>query len=243
MKLFMDIGNSRIKWGLRDGNQWNRTGEADEAGQLAGLALDAQDAVAACVAGTAAAAEVTRFCETDLGVPVRFLETPHRGGGVHVAYSDPASLGVDRWLAMVGAKAEVPGDLCVVDAGTAVTLDLLRADGQHLGGYIIPGMGLMAGSLEQSTADLKRLSRATATPGAPDMAPGLNTADAISHGALLAVAGAVALARAQLEALTGTTASVVITGGNAEILHAHIPPPSFMQPLLVLEGMAGLESC
>ncbi len=69
----------------------------------------------------------------------RFKSEP-RGGGVINGYHRPGRLGVDRWLALVGAAGLVEGDCIVIDAGSAITLDLLRVDGQHLGGAILPGI-------------------------------------------------------------------------------------------------------
>ena len=60
--------------------------------------------------------------------------------GVINGYDEPARLGVDRWLALLGAAALVDGDCVVIDAGSAITLDLLRGDGRHLGGAILPGI-------------------------------------------------------------------------------------------------------
>ena len=62
--------------------------------------------------------------------------------GLRNGYRDPAQLGVDRWLAMCAAWQQFPGSLCVVDAGTAVTIDVVAADGAHSGGLILPGVCL-----------------------------------------------------------------------------------------------------
>jgi len=60
--------------------------------------------------------------------------------GVVNGYDEPGRLGVDRWLALLGAASLVAGDCVVIDAGSAITLDLLRGDGRHLGGAILPGI-------------------------------------------------------------------------------------------------------
>jgi type III pantothenate kinase len=59
--------------------------------------------------------------------------------GVRNAYQSPGGLGVDRWLCLLGAARLVSQDVIVVDAGSAITVDLMRGDGQHLGGAILPG--------------------------------------------------------------------------------------------------------
>ena len=60
--------------------------------------------------------------------------------GVTNGYRQPERLGVDRWMTLLAAREMLPGDCVVIDAGSAITLDLLRADGQHLGGAILPGL-------------------------------------------------------------------------------------------------------
>ncbi len=60
--------------------------------------------------------------------------------GVSNGYSDAGRLGDDRWMALLAAAEIADGDAIVIDAGSAITLDLLRADGRHLGGAILPGL-------------------------------------------------------------------------------------------------------
>ena len=70
--------------------------------------------------------------------------------GVKNAYRDPERLGADRWMALIAASEMVSGNVIVIDAGSAITVDLLRADGQHLGGAILPG-------IHTSLDDFKRI--------------------------------------------------------------------------------------
>jgi hypothetical protein len=79
------------------------------------------------------------------------IATSAQAHGVRIAYSDPARLGVDRFLALIGAHALHAGPKLIVDAGTAVTYDLLLADGSHLGGLILPGIALMRDSVLAGT--------------------------------------------------------------------------------------------
>jgi type III pantothenate kinase len=69
--------------------------------------------------------------------------------GVINAYEEPGRLGVDRWLALLGAASLAAGDYLIIDAGSAITLDLLRADGRHLGGAILPGLNTSAARFRQ----------------------------------------------------------------------------------------------
>jgi type III pantothenate kinase len=74
----------------------------------------------------------------DVDTPVR-LRSQKCAGGVQSGYTEPEKLGVDRWLALVGATDFAPVDKLIVDAGSAITIDLLTKDGIHLGGAILPG--------------------------------------------------------------------------------------------------------
>ena len=80
-------------------------------------------------------------------------------GGIRNAYPEPAKLGVDRWLAMLGGHALERGAVCVVSVGTAMTIDGVDADGRHLGGVIVPGPDLMVGSLLKNTSDIAQRAR------------------------------------------------------------------------------------
>ena len=108
--------------------------------------------------------------------------------GVRNGYRNPAQLGCDRFAAAIGAHALEPGKaLVVATCGTATTIDALSADGDFLGGMILPGLGLMASSLARNTAQLPQIAASGAVPaGFAD-----NTDDAILSGCLSAQAGAI----------------------------------------------------
>ena len=100
---------------------------------------------------------------------VRYLAKAKLGlesGSVRNGYEDIAQLGVDRWAAIVGAYTHFGSAVCIVDAGTAVTVDLVRDGGRHLGGLIVPGLQLMRSSLEQDTEDIERFSKKSSEPAA-----------------------------------------------------------------------------
>jgi type III pantothenate kinase len=154
----------------------------------------------------------------------------------------PEQVGLDRLLNVLGAKVHiVPGTpAIVVDAGTAVTVDLLDDDGAFAGGSIFPGLRLMAESLHDHTALLPLVD----TPGAVPLVPAGSTADAIATGIHWAVAGGVS---ALLRALSLTVPSleakvpVFLTGGDAaKIQFDLMDRDSFqyqLRPTLTLEGI------
>lgn len=149
--------------------------------------------------------------------------------GITLAYADPHRLGSDRWAAMIAARHYAPGKkLCVVDSGSAMTIDLLDETGRHLGGYIIPGMEMMAGSLVQQTARIQAEQRP-----AFELNPGTDTSGCVFHGAFLSQV-------AMLEYLCQhgySDAAWLITGGNGVILTEQLSFKVIHQPRLVLEGL------
>jgi type III pantothenate kinase len=132
------------------------------------------------------------------------------------SYAEPGTLGIDRWLAMLGARQQAPTrSLLVIDAGTAITCDWVAADGQHLGGWIIPGMRL------QQEAVLQRTARVLpARSVQPDLVAGTDTASCLSNGCL---ASAVAVCQLAIrQAPTSELFDVVFTGGDSAILVQHL---------------------
>jgi type III pantothenate kinase len=151
---------------------------------------------------------------------------------VTVAYAEPARFGVDRWLALLAARREAPGSALVLDVGTAVTYDLLLADGRHLGGLILPGMRMMRESLLAGT-------RIPAVEPADSLEPwAADTAPAVAAASVQAPAALTERLRDRLAAAAGEAPTVLITGGDAERLVAALDRPARFVPDLVLRGLA-----
>jgi type III pantothenate kinase len=145
----------------------------------------------------------------------------------------PERVGTDRLLAALAAFRRAKGPCIVVDAGTAVTVDAVSADGAFLGGAIFPGLEMIADTLARGTALLPKIS-------VPSDAPriGRNTREAIAAGLLHGAAGAVAALVAGARAAVGAKAPVLLTGGDAALLAPHLPSDMrHVQPNLVLEGL------
>ncbi len=232
--LQLDVGNSSAKWRLvRAGSVLarGRYRPGDEASRQALLGLaDAPQAIwVSSVAAPAAERELAQLLRAQWGVEPWFARSAARSGDLVNSYADPSRMGVDRWLAMLGARARLQGRLCVVDAGSALTIDLVAADGVHEGGYIIPGPALMERSLLLDT-DRVRFAEDTAY----DLAPGRSTAQAVRHGIALAQAGAVGLA---LCAAGEPAPTLLFCGGGAELLVSLLQVEGQVVPDLVFEGL------
>lgn len=240
--LLLDVGNARLKWAwLQDdtvepGGTLLHGGRIDPAMPLPGDGRPVpRRIVATCVAGATMEALVRAWMDRLYRRPVRFLSSPARGCGLINAYEQPDSLGSDRWAAMVAARHRYRGNLLVVDAGSAITLDLVRADGRHEGGYILPGLGLMGDALQAGTELRVAMAHAAADS---DTSPGTSTASCIRHGILRATCSLVETVFHELENKAGETVQCVMTGGDHSILAAALPIPCQREPALVLEGLA-----
>jgi type III pantothenate kinase len=185
--LLLDIGNSRVKWAClrepyRRGQRFAARGVLELTAVRARREAFARPFMRAgrgaslyvCnVAGAAVERQVIAAARrAGLRAP-NFVRSTRSAGGVRTGYRDPWRLGTDRWLGLIGAHHEHPrAALCIVSIGTAMTIDLLAADGQHRGGSIAPGPRLMIESLLERTAGIRARAGGAAAAGAFDRALG-----------------------------------------------------------------------
>jgi type III pantothenate kinase len=167
---------------------------------------------------------------------VEFVTAAAEFQGLTNGYLDPTLLGADRWLALIGAWTKARSALCVVDAGTAVKVDSVDAQGQHLGGLIVPGIHMMREALMNKTSDIA----AAAMQSTPSLAGVLanNTVGAVSRGAVFALAGMADRAAEIIEQSTGTKPKLFITGGDAGMITGTMRSHGEIVPDLVLQGLA-----
>jgi len=244
VKLLIDIGNTRIKWAaLIDGeltSDGNFAHGGDPAAAAAALLAQVQDcpeaAAAANVAGADFADMISGGIRERWNIEVKLAGPQAVAGQVRNAYRDHTKLGVDRWLAILAAAHRYPGAVCVVDAGTAVTIDLVAPDREHLGGYIVPGLDLMWRVLTADTGDLGRLVAGDSGVRAAAIAPGRSTPEAIGQGSLAAICALIDRCALGL-AEDNRGCVVVVTGGDAERIIPHLAGDLEHRPRLVLEGL------
>lgn len=238
MKLLVDIGNSRLKWGRSEPGAWAFSGvfPSDPLGlasecerHLAGLSPPASVLVSN-VGGAPAGEIFADWCSRHWAVPVRFARSEASALGVVSAYPEPAQLGVDRWLGLIGARRIQRGACCIVSAGTATTVDLLDAEGRHRGGAIGPGLTMMRAAL----GTLEALS------GPAETYAGFfcnRTGAALSSGIVHSAAGLIRESMLRAAMLLGAAPELLLTGGDAETLSPHIEAHHRVVPHLVLEGL------
>ncbi len=239
MTLLFDLGNSRTKWAIWSAGGYAQTGSVAAGGrewetqleqQLRGIPAPGQILVAS-VAGVQVLEAVLRITRSLWHQePVR-LQTQALQCGVRNAYAEPAQLGADRWLAMLAAWNRFHSPVCVIDIGTAVTADVVAADGRHLGGIIAPGIALSRSVLQTQTAGIRH---ADAEGRA---ALGQSTGACVANGSLLSVIGALRMALELMERECGAGGQLVATGGDAGRILQFLPPACVHVPNLVFDGM------
>lgn len=188
--------------------------------------------------------QALQLLERSFGVVPEFAVSAALAAGVSSAYAQPEKLGVDRWLEMLAAYADAKAACCVLDCGTTITLDVIDAEGRHMGGYIVPGLQLMLESLA------KRSPALAIEAARFGLYPGANTQAAISHGVLNMALGFLNFEHRKMSRLLaergGENPAVKIaeneprwyfTGGDAETLAAYIEWEFKLVPDLVLDGL------
>ncbi len=243
--LLFDVGNTRLKWGLLQDKRIVRTGVVDHdrlnsqgfAVLTTRLPAKVDYVLASNVAGPAFATRLAGVIGIHCGTDVHFARSEKDAYGVKNAYRQPRRLGVDRWVALIGARAETRSAVCIVDVGTAVTIDAMDKSGQHLGGMIIPGARLMSAALSRETSDIRLARGAASGPG-----PGMDvfassTSDAVRNGTLSAVCGAIERAAKAMRS-AGHRPKIVLTGGDASRILKQLGGNILHRPHLVLQGLA-----
>ena len=244
--LLVDAGNSRIKWARADGGRvgpvraarYTSWRAADYFRRMFGARPRAARVLIASVAGPEVRRALTGAARR-AGLEPRFIRVPRRAGGVTVGYADPWRLGVDRFVAAVGAHHLFPEvAVCVVGVGTAMTVDLIEATGRHRGGMIVPSPALMVETLLSRTHGIRRRASGGRASGAALF--GRSTREAIEIGSRYAAAALIDRAVAEARPLVGRRPLVVLTGGAAPTVRPLLQSLNVGVPDLVLRGLAVL---
>lgn len=243
MILELDCGNSFIKWRVisRDGSQRLFAGVVDSDSALFdSLAAAPQLQVSHCrLVSVRSDAEteqlVARLYEL-LGVEAVCAQSASQVGVVCNGYEDYRRLGLDRWLAVLGAYHLGQCACLVVDLGTAVTADFISADGLHQGGFICPGLPLMRDQLSTHTRRI-RYDRQVALAALQELEPGRSTAEAVERGCVLMLRGFVAEQLLQAQARFPEGFEVFLTGGDADLVRDVVPGAQVVTDL-VFVGLA-----
>jgi type III pantothenate kinase len=249
--LLIDIGNSRIKWALLRGQSLGRqhvlplhgSGAAQFRQLIAATQVPKRRGapgaiVAVNVAGATRARALTAAARRT-GLPPPLLVTSRRhAAGLSNGYRDAWRLGADRWVAAIAAwhLAGRRRPVCVISAGTALTVDVVDAAGRHRGGLIVPGPQLMVRSLLRDTHGIAARARTARTTRSRLFATG--TRQAIESGAAQACAALIERAVRNARAQYGAGTRIYLTGGAAPALRPLLTLRHVHEPALVLLGLA-----
>lgn len=236
MILEIDAGNTLVKWRLREGNEIIQRGWSEREGIL-DIAADTKSQLQGIYVSSVAGLEYEQALRGSLlaqfAVDPWFARSVAACGNVSNSYRQPELMGVDRWLAMIAAYNDCGGAVCVVDAGSALTIDFVLSSGLHRGGYILPGSELMESALLKNT-DRVRFDNS----GEEKLEPGTSTAAAVKNGVLLSQAGAIKLALDEAQVATGDDYTLYICGGDGEKLQQLLDIEGLYRPDLVMDGLA-----
>ena len=233
--LEIDAGNTFVKWRFRCADKVAEVHQILTADVRKGAVdvpadwIQAEQVWVASVAGD----EVNSWLQgvfAHLEIALAFVQVSAQQHGLKNAYEEPQQMGVDRWVAMLAAWQQTKRGVCVVDAGSAVTVDFVDARGDHLGGYIVPGLRLLQESLLGSTAGV----RWARSPGDQSLQPGHSTAACVSNGGRYLQAALLQQVRDDCQCYA--IDEIILTGGDAAELH-RLTNIGKVQQTLVLDGL------
>ena len=245
MILLVDAGNNSCKWAVTQQGQWLQRGRFMHEGAVTPELFAAawselngvERVVVSNVAGKGLGHALRDWVKGAWSLDVEFLTPRRRLLGVTNAYAYPQRLGADRWAAMLAAHANMDGAVCIVDCGSAITIDALGANGEHKGGLILPGLHMMRRSLVDNAHGISENVLSDAGDGAVSILA-TDTQGAVAGGVLYAAVAFIERVSADLAAVIPDRLTRVITGGDAQKLLPLLNGDYMHEPDLVLQGLA-----
>lgn len=237
MKVLVDIGNTRIKWAIEAkgivknslaiNHQANFIEHIKESWSL----IECPDILAISSVSKQHIVDelVTEAKILWPNIRVVIAKSSAQALSITNAYEEASKLGVDRWLGLIALQHYYPENACVIDCGTAITIDVLNDKGLHLGGLISPGLQLMKRSLFQGAENLSNVEQQFSV-GLSD-----TTDSAIFSGTLLAATG---LIDKVISEFCCSAKTIVLTGGDAELISKHLNYKVIIENDFVLEGLS-----
>ncbi len=245
MKLLLDIGNTRLKWAVLSAiDQFIFGGvvviNEEKLPELFDDILRSHSEISSVWVSNVAGVHYqqaihqwwsSHFPETT----IHFIQTENGWLDLQVAYPEPGCFGVDRWAALLALKEEETTAFCSIDCGTAITLDLVDVNGQHLGSHILPGLRLLCSLIKENTVGCRNVP--IDCVGTVNQLAN-NTADALKNGTLTAVVAYIDKMVEHWLVNLQKEVSVFITGGDASTILPYLKQPVCHRPHLVLQGVA-----
>jgi len=241
MRLLLDVGNSRIKWCLADAKSWQpgepllRGNKAfKDLARPAWAELEAPERVIVSnVAGEDYQKSIRTWIKRRWKIDAEFLQSSAQCCGVTNAYPIPERLGPDRWACLLAAHALYSKAVCIIDCGSAISVDALSAKGEHLGGLITPGLDMMVSAITDRAPGVS-----LEEPGEDAVSLlGRDTASAVRGGTLYAAVALVDRVYSDISDELGKSVIKLITGGDAERILPLLSATPEHVPDLVLKGL------
>ncbi len=247
MLLVIDIGNTNTVIGLFKSEElicdWRIRTEkdttADELGVIISHLFAGAHVSLAGVDKTVIASVVppvdrayAAFCKKYLTHAPRWIDAS-AATGITIRYRNPSEIGADRIVNAVAAYNKYKTDLIVIDFGTAITFDLISAQGVYSGGIIAPGISIAAEALFQRASKLPRVDLLTP----PETLVGFNTESSIKSGIIFGFAGLVDGIVNRIRSQDNKDWKVVATGGLATLIADISETIESVEPNLTLEGL------
>lgn len=243
--LAVDVGNTRLKWALYPSAavdaQPIATGaefleNIDKLADGEWVGLPAPDRMlGCCVAGDAVKRRVEEQMEELWVAPAHWVVASAAEAGVINGYDHPTRLGADRWVAMIGARHRMLAQgpqrpMVVVMVGTAVTVEAVDSHGRFLGGFILPGHGIMLRALESGTAGLH-------VPTGEVREFPTNTSDALTSGGTFAISGAIERMVQHVRHRCEAEPACYMTGGAGWKMAPHMSVHFELLESLIFDGL------
>lgn len=184
------------------------------------------------VAGAGVAEQLETFCISQWQIRPKFAKSSSKFNGLDNAYIKVDQLGVDRWLAIIAVNNCYQKPFCVVDCGTAVTIDAVDLTGNHLGGLILPGLTVMRMAINAQTAAIN-IQQLIQKP--PLFAR--STEEAVSSGIVHSVAALIDNACKNLTNDIGQNVQCILAGGDASLIQQNVTVETRIEQDLVLKGL------
>ena len=241
MHLLIDVGNTRIKWRLVTFDYSDGVSHYGLLEDLAGF-INTLPTAEVCVvlAAVNQATELTRMLSTFDFRNIAVAQSKLSQAGLCNSYEIPERMGVDRWLAMIAAFTQVKENdinLCkgivVVDAGSALTIDIVDSTGKHLGGYIVPGLMMSQQALFSNTERVIQYNEVSADSRQYDKYKklGNNTIECVEYGVINQMLALIKQVKEEY-----LKYDIFFTGGDGELLAGFIKTGTVDKDL-VLKGL------
>jgi type III pantothenate kinase len=239
VNLLIDVGNSRLKWAFCDADNWQTgsgtvsgTGFAEVLNNISKDLSAPEKVIIASVADEARVNQINKWVDTNWSLSPVWLSAQRQQLGVSNCYQKPETLGADRWAAIIAAHSLSSKHVVLIDCGTAVTIDILLANGEFDGGIIFPGLSMMRRSLIIGTSNIQ------SDEGDDSCIPACSTEDAVAAGTLHGWVGAILRVLDHYGKSLADEKEIIVTGGDAHKLVPFLPADTRLEPDLVLKGLS-----